>query len=122
KHSLGAEGRLEYSVVMENDYNNAKAYSVKIPAKQNGELKNPSVSLPLNVNNNSIRNPFVIPGLKKVNVESQLNPNYSLENFVEGDCNRLARSAGYAVANKPGGTSFNPLLIYGSVGLGKTHL
>jgi chromosomal replication initiator protein len=69
-----------------------------------------------------IRNPFIIPGLKKVNVDSQLNPNYGIENFVEGDCNRLARSAGYAVANKPGGTAFNPLLIYGGVGLGKTHL
>jgi chromosomal replication initiator protein len=41
---------------------------------------------------------------------------------VEGECNRLARSAGYAVANNPGGTAFNPLLIYGESGLGKTHL
>ncbi|HEX4886437.1 MAG TPA: chromosomal replication initiator protein DnaA, partial [Luteibaculaceae bacterium] len=41
---------------------------------------------------------------------------------VEGDCNRLARSAGYAVANKPGGTAFNPLFIYGATGLGKSHL
>ena len=57
-----------------------------------------------------------------MNVESQLNANYSFENLVEGDCNRLARSAGFAVANKPGGTAFNPLLIYGGVGLGKTHL
>jgi chromosomal replication initiator protein len=48
--------------------------------------------------------------------------NYSFDNLVEGDCNRLARSAGYAVAQKPGGTSFNPLLIYGANGLGKTHL
>jgi chromosomal replication initiator protein len=55
-------------------------------------------------------------------VDSNLNPNYSFDNFVEGDSNRLARSAGFAVANKPGGTAFNPLLIYGGVGLGKTHL
>ena len=40
----------------------------------------------------------------------QLNPNFSFESFVEGECNRLARSAGYAVAQNPGGTSFNPLL------------
>ncbi|MFN7014585.1 MAG: chromosomal replication initiator protein DnaA, partial [Bacteroidia bacterium] len=61
-------------------------------------------------------------GLKKLNIDSQLNPNYSFDNLVEGDCNRLARSAGFAVAQKPGGTAFNPLLIYGGVGLGKTHL
>ena len=69
-----------------------------------------------------LRNPFIIPGIRNVKIESQLNPNYSFENFLEGDSNRLARSAGMAVANKPGGTSFNPLLIFGGVGLGKTHL
>lgn len=57
-----------------------------------------------------------------MHIESNLNPNHSFENFIEGDCNRLARSAGYAVAKNPGGTSFNPLLIYGGTGLGKTHL
>jgi chromosomal replication initiator protein len=72
--------------------------------------------------NKDIKNPFVIPGLKKLQVDPQLNANYTFENFVEGDCNRLGRSAGYAVAAKPGGTSFNPLMIYGGVGLGKTHL
>jgi len=69
-----------------------------------------------------LKNPFVIPGIQKVKIESQLNPSYNFDNFIEGDSNRLARSAGLAVANKPGGTSFNPLLIYGGVGLGKTHL
>jgi chromosomal replication initiator protein len=54
--------------------------------------------------------------------ESNLIPSYSFDNFVEGDCNRLARSAGLAVAFKPGITSFNPLMLYGGVGLGKTHL
>ncbi len=121
KKELGVEGRLEYSIVMENNYN-SKPFTVKIPTSSKKELKNPSVAMPIDINQNTIRNPFIIPGLKKVNVESQLNQNYSFENFVEGDCNRLARSAGYAVANKPGGTSFNPLLIYGGVGLGKTHL
>jgi len=123
KKELGNEGRLEYSIIMENNATNAsKPYTVKIPTNSKKELKNPSVAMPIDNNQNTIRNPFIIPGLKKINVESQLNANYSFENFVEGDCNRLARSAGHAVANKPGGTAFNPLLIYGGVGLGKTHL
>ncbi len=51
-----------------------------------------------------------------------MNPIYTFDTFIEGDCNRLARSAGFAVAQKPGGTSFNPLVIYSPLGLGKTHL
>lgn len=122
KKELGAEGRLEYSIIMENNYTTSKPYTVRIPTSNISTVKNPSVSMPLDIGSKTIKNPFIIPGLKKVVVDSQLNPNYSFENFVEGDCNRLARSAGFAVAQKPGGTSFNPLLIYGSVGLGKTHL
>src|SRR5450631_3944366 len=112
RKELGTEGRLEYSIIMENTYN-AKPYTVKVPTVNKRELKNPSVSMPIDTGNSGIRNPFIIPGLKKVNVESQLNPNYAFENFIEGDCNRLARSAGGAVSKKPGGTAFNPLLIYG---------
>jgi chromosomal replication initiator protein len=123
KKELGNEGKLEYSIIMENAFSsNTKPYTVKIPTSNRRDAKNPSVTMPIDLNKNTIRNPFIIPGLKKVNVESQLNPNYSFENLVEGDCNRLARSAGWAVAEKPGGTAFNPLLIYGGVGLGKTHL
>lgn len=122
KKELGAEGRLEYSIVMENSAKNSTPYTVKLPTSDRKVLKNAPVNMPIGASENQIRNPFIIPGLKKVNVDSNLNPSYSFENFVEGDCNRLARSAGYAVANKPGGTAFNPLLIYGGVGLGKTHL
>lgn len=118
---LGPDGRLEYSIIMENNYRNSNPYTINIPAV-NTKTKNPQVSMPIDLNSNSIKNPFILPGLKKLNVESQLNPNYSFDNLIEGDCNRLARSAGYAVSNKPGGTAFNPLLIYGGVGLGKTHL
>lgn len=54
--------------------------------------------------------------------ESTLKPSYTFENYVEGDCNRLARASGIAVGNKPGDNSMNPYFIYGGVGLGKTHL
>ncbi|MFT7614077.1 MAG: chromosomal replication initiator protein [Parvicellaceae bacterium] len=122
RKEIGPDAKLEYSIVMENNAKSANPYTVKIPTTNKKALKNPAVSMPLDVSKNPIKNPFIIPGLRKVNVDSNLNPNYSFENLVEGDCNRLARSAGYAVANKPGGTAFNPLLIYGGVGLGKTHL
>lgn len=61
-------------------------------------------------------------GLQEFNINSQLINNYSFYNFVEGDCNRLARSAGLAVSENPGKTAFNPLFVYSQVGLGKTHL
>ena len=122
KKELGNEGRLEYSIIMENGFQNANPYSVKMPTSNAREVKNPAVSMPIDVANSPIKNPFIIPGLRKIKVESHLNPNYSFDTFIEGDCNRLARSAGYAVAQKPGGTAFNPLLVYGGVGLGKTHL
>lgn len=55
-------------------------------------------------------------------VHSNLNPRYTFDNFIKGDSNQLARAAAMAVANNPGGTSFNPLVVYGGTGLGKTHL
>ena len=69
-----------------------------------------------------IKNPFIIPGIQKLKIDSQLNPTYIFDNLIEGDCNRLARAAGVAVAKRPGETAFNPLMIFGDVGLGKTHL
>ncbi|HAI83338.1 MAG TPA: chromosomal replication initiator protein DnaA, partial [Chitinophagaceae bacterium] len=51
-----------------------------------------------------------------------LNPKYTFDAFIEGDCNRVARRAGKTVAEKPGANSFNPLVIYGGTGFGKTHL
>lgn len=125
KKELGIEGRLEYSIIMDNSYSNSAPYTIKFPTSNKKATSNPPVTMPIDLNRGSskdIPNPFIIPGLKKIKVNSQLNENYSFDNFIEGDCNRLARSAGYAVANNPGKTAFNPLLIYSQVGLGKTHL
>jgi chromosomal replication initiator protein len=55
-------------------------------------------------------------------VDSYLNPRYTFENFIKGEGNQLARAAAIAIADNPGETSFNPLFVYGGVGLGKTHL
>ena len=123
KKEMGPEAKLEYNVVMQNNsYNNNKPYTVKFPAKSGKEIKNIPVSLPLDGSENTIKNPFVIPGLKKLDIDPRLNTENSFDNFIEGECNRLARSAGYAVSKNPGGTAFNPLLVYGDSGLGKTHL
>ena len=122
KKELGPEAKLEYNVVMQNNSYNSKPYTVKFPAKNTREIRNTPVSVPLDTSENTIKNPFVIPGLKKLDIDPRLNPENSFDNFIEGECNRLARSAGFAVSKNPGGTAFNPLLIYGDSGLGKTHL
>ena len=119
---LGKEARLEYSIIMEQPAAGTSPYTVKVPTSHHAAVRNRSVQMPMDASEAPIKNPFVIPGLKKLNIDSNLNPKYSFENFIEGESNRLARSAGFAVAQKPGGTAFNPLLIYSPVGLGKTHL
>lgn len=121
KKQLGENGRLEYNIVVEKS-STSNPYTTNIPSTGNGaEGKRQSMPIPVSLNKD-IKNPFVIPGLKKLQVDPQLNQQYTFDNFIEGECNRLARSAGFAVAAKPGGTSFNPLMVYGGVGLGKTHL
>ncbi len=114
---LGADGRLEYSLMMEKESEQSKAFVNQVQGKPNGNAKNVNYNAP-----QTVKSPFELKGLDKFSFSSQLNVNYTFDTFIEGDCNRLARSAGYAVANKPGVTSFNPLMIYGGVGLGKTHL
>jgi chromosomal replication initiator protein len=127
KRELGPEGRLEYSIIMDTNFHASPAnpYTVSAPTLNKKALKNPPVSMPIDLNKEqgkSIPNPFVIPGLKKLNIHPQLIDSYNFDNFIQGDCNRLARSAGLAVGQNPGKTSFNPLLIYSANGLGKTHL
>ena len=119
---LGNDARLVYSIRMENTFGNKAAFTENIPSNNREGIQPQEVDAPLNSQTSELKNPFVIPGIKNLQIESQLNPSYNFDNFLEGDSNRLGRSAAKAVAAKPGGTSFNPLLIFGGVGLGKTHL
>ncbi len=121
KQELGVGARLEYNIIVENATGNSAPYVVNIPGSNSIKTEPQQMGVPLNLNP-GIKNPFIIPGLKKINIDSNLNPNFTFDSFIEGDCNRLARSAGMAVAQKPGGTSFNPLMIFSETGLGKTHL
>ena len=109
RQTLGPKANLEYNYVKDDPWQkNAKQKTASAPTGNEAE--------------NDIRNPFVIPGIKRLKIDPQLNTSYTFENLIVGDCNRLAYSAAEAIANNPGGTAFNPLFIFGDVGLGKTHL
>jgi len=108
---IGEEAQLNYLVPKKTHIPKTKSFKKK-------DLK----SNKYRVQTDKIKNPFVIPGIQKLKIDPQLNENYTFVNYIEGDCNRLARSAGVAVAKRPGQTAFNPLMIFGDVGLGKTHL
>lgn len=122
--TLGPQARLQYSIIMDTSISDSPI-TTNIPSTGRQNTTNRPKDFGMNLNNDGFSefpNPFVIPGIQKVRINSQLSDSYTLYNYVEGECNRLARAAGYAVAENPGKTAFNPLLLYGGVGLGKTHL
>jgi chromosomal replication initiator protein len=121
RQELGERGRLVYRIPdAGSPVTGQSAAGNKPSTRPSAEKDNEPV--PGVFDADTIKNPFIIPGIRKVKVDPQLNVNYTFENLIEGDCNKLARNAGIAVAKKPGGTAFNPLVIFGDVGLGKTHL
>ena len=107
-------------------------YSAKIEKHLLALSKN-RISLEIDVDTNMEQDDNVESESETNNVEkieevkndvqhSDLNENYTFENFVIGSGNSYAANAALAIANNPGQTTYNPLLIYGGVGLGKTHL
>ena len=114
--AIGRQGLLEYSIVVDKGDKKNPPISFNIPNQPNAPQQNQVTKQDIS------KNPFDSKALDIVEIDSNLNPKYTFDKFIEGDCNRLGRAAGLAVANRPGLTSFNPLMIYGGVGLGKTHL
>ena len=118
---LGKEARLAYSVrTDEPDLEVAFDYRVIATDARRREVSYPPQPT-------SFRPPESKGGSRRTGnngdrVETFLNPRYTFDNFIKGESNQLARAAASAVGNNPGGTLFNPLVLYGGTGLGKTHL
>ena len=111
RRELGPGGRLEYQIVVKKPQ--------AVEALTGAEATPAGDAAP---QGEPIVNPFVIPGIRRQRLDAQLNPEHTFDTYVEGDCNRLARTAGQSIAKQPGTTAFNPLVVYGDTGLGKTHL
>lgn len=120
---LGRTGRLEYRIMMINSGSGNAAVNMPGSTYTKPSVQNNFVDMPLKWDDpHNIQTPYAIPGLQRMQIDPQLNANYTFENYVEGDCNRVARGAGIHIAQKPGATAFNPLVVFGGVGWGKTHL
>ena len=107
---VGNGTRLEYRVLIDK----SSGKGTQIPSA--GEQPKPK---PQTASSNYI-SPYNKPQLP--DIDPQLNPSYNFNNLMEGNSNKLARTAGVSIANEPGKTIFNPLFVYGQSGVGKTHL
>ncbi|MBC8043125.1 MAG: chromosomal replication initiator protein DnaA [Rhizobacter sp.] len=113
---IGHHAKLAYSIVVQQS--TTEPVTVRLPQQQL-ELapreREPKPSL-------TTRPAFEFYKSNVHKFESFLNPKYNFENFIKGDCNALGLAAAKSVAETPGKNTFNPLVIYGGVGLGKTHI
>ncbi len=115
KRVIGADAKLVYMVRTVNTQP-----AMAVPEAAGTVPVNREISV--NVQPSGTPNPFVYPGLRKIQINPKLNPVYCFTNFIVGECNKMGYTAGTAISNAPGKTSFNPLFIFGGPGLGKTHL
>jgi chromosomal replication initiator protein len=107
----GSETSVEYTIAQEEA--ETEITESPSPASHPGAPEGVSVASEMTERIAPVTQKAGLPGL---------NPRYTFANYIQGESNQFARAAALAVANNPRGTSFNPLVLYGGVGLGKTHL
>lgn len=109
---FGENTKLTYRILEDQEHK----LSTVVPASVNSPAVKPHSIKGAN------QAPNMMQAVKPQDLDPRLNPNYNFDNFIEGYSNRLSRSVAEDVALHPASTAFNPLFIYGSSGVGKTHL
>ena len=120
KKNLGKGVKLWYSVMENKPSGQEKPITMNVKGKS---IATPKVqeTLPPSFSSNLI-NPFVVPGMKKVNIDSNLKADFSFDNYVEGESNKFASTVAKSIAKRPGATAFNPLFYMVVTELGKPTL
>ena len=103
--------RLTYRVVTDKEHN----------LTQNIEADPTDTSLAPRQQTRANQSPTLLDAVQP-QLDSQLNPHQTFNNFIEGDSNKLPRAVGLSIAEHPNNNQFNPMFIYGPSGCGKTHL
>ena len=110
---FGANVRLAYRVITDKTNNKVMVLQSDPSVEQ---IEKPQAQTAAN-------QPYgILDAAKPQQIDPQLNPHQTFENFIEGDSNKLPRAVGLSIAEHPSTTQFNPMFIYGPSGCGKTHL
>ena len=110
---FGKGVRLQYRITIDKEHGiTSTEEGDATPRRRETEGKRAGINQP----------PSVLDAAEPQDIDPQLNPRQTFENFIEGDSNKLPRSVGMAIADHPGKNQFNPLFIFGPSGCGKTHL
>ena len=112
QNSFKANVRLKYRLV--TDKENKKNQEWESDAPSDIEAPRPTTR--------GNKSPTVLDAAVPQNLNPQLDPKKSYDNYIEGNSNKLPRTVGLSIAEHPGKSTFNPFFIYGPSGCGKTHL
>lgn len=113
KHNFGKDVSLNYRIVV--DKTNHKP--TQIQSEPTADIER-TAGRKTRIN----QSPTVLDAARPQQIDSQLNPHHTFDNYIEGDSNKLPRAVGLSIAEHPNTTQFNPMFIYGPSGCGKTHL